>query len=277
MEHTSPVLPPDQRPAWAQLAPMPVSRVSDRQPMIVGHRGAAGLAPENTLPAFQAAADLGIDGVEFDVQRTLDGHLVVFHDAEVDRVTDGSGPIYEMTLDAVRQLDAGSTFDPRFRGERVPTLRDVFDFLRGNDLLVMVELKDPWRFPGIEAEVASLIRESGLVERASVRSFYHAALHVMFRLAPEIALSELWFDRLPGDDEVTFRAINALYALYTPETIAQIHRRGQLATAWTVNDLDEARRLVAAGIDGLTTNYPDRLLTLFDARQSGPTGRKADA
>jgi len=78
------------------------------------------------------------------------------------------------------------------------------------------------------------------------------------------ALTGLWFDRLPADDEVTFRVINALYALYTPENIAQIHRRGQLATAWTVNELDDARQLMGAGIDGLTTNYPDRLLTLFD-------------
>ena len=234
--------------------------------MIEGHRGAAGLAPENTLAAFQVAADLRIDGVEFDVQRTQDGHLIVFHDELVDRVTDGSGPIYDMTLDEVKRLDAGSSFDPRFRGERVPTLREAFDLLRHTDLLMMIELKDPWRYPGIEADVASLVRESGLVERLSVRSFYHPALHTMFRVAPEIALTELWLDRLPDDDEVTFRVINGLYLLTTPEAIAQIHRRGQQVTAWTVDELDDARRLMAAGIDGLTTNYPDRMLTLFDTQ-----------
>ena len=177
MEHTSPVLPPDQRPPWDELAPFPASRVSDRTPMIVGHRGAAGLVPENTLAAFQVAADLRINDVEFDVQCTRDGHLVVFHDNEVDRVTDGSGLIYDMTLDEVKRLDAGRAFYARFRGERVPTLRDT-------DLLLMVELKDPWRFPGVEADVAHLIREYGLADRASVRSFYHSTLHAMFRIAP---------------------------------------------------------------------------------------------
>ena len=89
------ILPPDQRPPWDQLAPMPTSLTSDRHPTIVGHRGASGLAPENTLAAFQVAADLKIDGVEFDVQRTTDGHLIVFHDDELDRVTDGQGLVYE--------------------------------------------------------------------------------------------------------------------------------------------------------------------------------------
>jgi glycerophosphoryl diester phosphodiesterase len=259
------ILPPDQRPPWDQLAPMPESRASDRKPTIVGHRGASGLAPENTLAAFQAAADLKIDGVEFDVQRTTDGHLIVFHDDELDRTTDGQGAVYDRTLAEIKVLDAGVKFDPRFRGERIPTLEETFELLRPTNLLLFVELKDPWRFPGMEQEVADLIRRYNLVDRAQVRSFYHASLHTFFRVAPEIPLSALWFERLPEDDEVTFKVIDALYTLYTPENIAHIHDRGQLVTAWTVDDLDDARRLMRAGIDSLTTNYPDRLLALFES------------
>ncbi|MBN2305517.1 MAG: glycerophosphodiester phosphodiesterase [Anaerolineae bacterium] len=260
---TSPILPPDQRPNWDSLLPMPESRISDRKPIIIGHRGAQGLAPENTLAAFQTAIDLKIDGVEFDVQRTQDGELVVIHDDEVDRTTDGSGRVWDLTLAQIKALDAGGWFDARFRGERVPTLREVFGLLRDTDLLLFVELKDPWRFEGIEADVIALIREYGLVERAQLRSFYHAALHTAYRVDPGIALSELWFDRLPADNEITLKTVNALHALYTPEHIQRLHDRGIQVTAWTVDEVDEARRLIEAGIDGLTTNFPDRLLRLF--------------
>jgi glycerophosphoryl diester phosphodiesterase len=239
--------------------------MSARWPIIVGHRGAAGLAPENTLRAFQVANALRIDGVEFDVQRTQDGHLIVFHDDMLDRVTDGTGKVAHATLDEIRSLDAGSKFDPLFRGELVPTLRETFEYLVQTDLLVFLELKDPWRYPGIEQAAVDLIREYDLAERVQVRSFHHPALHTLYRLAPDLRLSELWGDHLPTADEAGFRTINALYRLYTAENIAQIHARGQQATAWTVNDPDAARRLIDAGIDGLTTDYPDRLLALFGA------------
>lgn len=259
------ILPPDQRPAWDTLLSMPASRVSTRKPIIVGHRGAQGLAPENTLAAFQVAIDLNIDGVEFDVQRTRDGAPVVIHDDDVDRTTNGTGHVWDHTLADLQALDAGSWFDPRFRGEQVPTLRAVFDLLKPTDLLLFVELKDPWRFDGIEAEVIRLIREYDLVERTQIRSFYHAALHTIYHLDPGIALSELWFERLPADGEITMKTVNALHSLYTRDEITRLHRRGVQVTAWTVDELADAQRLIDAGIDGLTTNYPDRMLTLFKA------------
>lgn len=263
---TSPVKPRDQRPAWDTLKPMPASLVSDRHPIIIGHRGAKGLAPENTLSAFMTAAELNIDGVEFDVQRTQDGHLIVFHDENVARTTDGSGLVETLSLETIKTLDAGRRFAPRFEGERIPTLREAFEFLRQTRLLLFIELKEPWRYPGIEAELVRLLREYDLVERVQVRSFYHDALHTIYHLDPEIALSGLWLDRLPSDEEVTFKTINAYYQLYTPENLAHIHRRGQMATAWVVNDVGAARPLIAAGIDGLTTDYPDRLRDLTQSR-----------
>jgi glycerophosphoryl diester phosphodiesterase len=244
---------------------MPASRVSKRKPIIVGHRGARGLAPENTLAAFQVAADLKIDGVEFDVQLAKDGHPVVFHDDDVQRVTDGEGAVSDLTQAELGTLDAGAKFAPHFRGERIPSLREALDFLRGTDLLLFIELKAPWRYSGIEQSVATLIREYDLGDRVQVRSFHHAALHTLHGLAPEIALSELWFDRLPRDDEIAYNTIDALYSLCTPEQIARLHRRKVRVTAWTVNDLDSARDLADAGIDGLTSDYPDRLLKLFKA------------
>lgn len=257
-----PVLPIETRPEWSNLLPMPASRVSKRRPVVVGHRGARALAPENTLAAFQVAVDLRADGVEFDVQRTADGHLIVFHDETLDRTTDGTGPVESRTLDEIKRLDAGRHFEARFQGERIPTLRETFDLLRPTGLLIFLELKDPWRYQGMEAETIALIREYRLEDRVQIRSFYHPALHLCYGLAPEIAISELWADRLPTADAVVFKTINAFYPLYTAENLAEIHARGQQATAWTVNDENAARQLIAAGIDGLTTDVPDRMIAL---------------
>jgi glycerophosphoryl diester phosphodiesterase len=261
---TSPVRPPEQRPDWAQLAPMPQSRASQRKPVIVGHRGAKGLAPENTLAAFHIAADLGIDGVEFDAQRTKDGQLIVFHDEDVERVCNRAGLIPEMSLAEVKQLDAGSSFSSEFKGESVPTLAEAFTFLKQTDLLLFLELKEPWRYAGIEAEVAAMVRQFDLVDRIQIRSFYHESLYAVHAVAPEIPLSELWLDRLPTDDEVTFNTVDALFILLQADDIARLHTRGQSVTAWVVDELDEAQRLIDAGIDGLATDYPDRLLALFE-------------
>lgn len=258
---TSPILPPDQRPAWNTILPMPASRVSARKPIIVGHRGAAGLAPENTLEAFQVALDLVIDGIEIDVQRSKDGVPVVFHDEDLERLTNGTGKLWDRTLDELKTLIV-TPFEG-YHDVRIPTLRETFEFLRAADQLLMIELKEPWRYPGIEEQIVALIREFDLAERAQVRAFYHDSLHAIHRLAPEIALSELWLDRLPEDDEVIYKTVNSHHILFTADNVARLHQRGVQVTAWTVNELEDARRLIEIGIDGLTTNFPDRLLTLF--------------
>lgn len=245
---------------------MPASRVSQDRPLIIGHRGAAALAPENTLAAFRAAAALPVDGVEFDVQRSADGHLVVFHDDTLERTSTGQGTIGEHTLAALREMDAGSWFDPAFTGEPIPTLDEVFAFLAGTDLLLFIELKAPSLYPGIERQVIDRVVQMGLADRVQIRSFEHDALHRCYAIAPDIPISELWPHKLPDDDETFFPTVNAYGPVCTAEGIARLHDRGQKVTAWTVDDLDAARQLIAAGIDGITTNAPDRLLALFEAR-----------
>lgn len=250
-----------QNPDWNSLRTMPLGNCK-HHPLIVGHRGAAGLAPENTLAAFQAAIELDLDGVEFDVQRSADGTLIVMHDEALNRTTNGSGAVREWAWQELQQLDAGSWFHELFRGEKIPSLAEVFDCLRDSDLILHIELKSPTLYPGIEAQVADLIRIWDLVERVQVRSFHHPSLHTMFHYAPEIALSELRYDRLPTPDEFSFKTINALHKLVTSEAIEQLHSAGKKITVWTVNDTDLARRLMAMGVDEITSDYPDRLLSL---------------
>jgi len=107
------------------------------------------------------------------------------------------------------------------------------------------------------------VRALGLVERTQFRSFYHDVLYELYAIAPEIALSALWDDRLPADDEVTWKTVDAPHQLLTPDNIRHMQARGQQVTAWTINDVARARELMDAGIDGLCTDYPDRLLALF--------------
>ncbi len=250
------------------LKPIPTSRMSTRKPIIIGHRGAMDVAPENTMHAFQAALDAGADGIEFDVQRTTDGHLVIFHDEDIARTSDGQGKMPQMTLAEMRALDVGLYFGEQFRGTRVSTLIEFFDWVKGNDLLLFLEMKEPFRFPGIEHEIADLIRRYDLLDRLQVRSFCHAQLHNLRVYDPEISISELWYKHIPTQWEITYRTLNLMHTLVTEETIATHHDLGRTVTTWVVDDLDEARNLIQWGIDGITTNDPAKLLTLFDTNET---------
>jgi len=253
--------------SWHDQQPMPASSVSNRQTYVIGHRGAAGLAPENTMAAFEKAVALGCDGVEFDVQRTSDGHLVIFHDEDLKRTTNLDGMMRHIDLETLQKADSGSWFAEEFINTKVPTVRELFDFMRGNGLLLFIELKDPFRYVGIEQQVIDLIREYKFEDRVQIRSFHHDALHTVYELAPELAISELWFHKVPDASEVTYKTLNLLQSYCTSGVILDAHQRGQKITAWTVNDADIAQTLIAAGIDGMTTDYPDRIIPLVPTPQ----------
>jgi glycerophosphoryl diester phosphodiesterase len=242
---------------------MPSSLMSDRKPLIIGHRGAAGLAPENTLPAFEAALNAGADGVEFDVQRTVDGHLIVFHDEDVARTSDGNGLMPQMTLEEMKTLDVGSWFDEDFATTHVLTLAELFDWICDKNLLLFLELKEPFRFPGIESEVARLLHEYDLVDRTQVRSFYHEHLHILNQIAPDISISQLWYQYIPQRDEITYPTHNLSYNYCTEEHISRFHEWGLKVTAWVVNDIEAAHQLKMWGIDGITTDDPIQLQAIF--------------
>lgn len=260
------------KPNFQDLKPMPKSLVSQRKLIVSGHRGAMALAPENTLPAFEAALKAGADGVEFDVQRTSDGHLVIFHDEDVSRTSDGSGLLQEMTLAELKALDVGLYFGEEFRGTRILTLPEFFEWAQGNNLLLFVELKEPFRYPGIEQELAKLIREYQLIERTQTRSFYHDYLHALHRSAPEIPISELWRENLPSAEEFTYPTLDLKEDFYTQELINHLHAQGRTLTAWVVDDLNRAKQLMDWGIDGITTNNPIKLLAMLDADETDESG-----
>ena len=145
-------------------------------PKVWGHRGASGVAPENTLPAFDLARRMGADGVELDVQLSADGRLVVIHDETLDRTTTGSGPVAARTLDELRTLDAGRGL-AGYAGARIPTLDEVFELFAGTPVVVNVELKNSVvAYPGLEEKVLALVAAAGMADRVLLSTFNHLSL-----------------------------------------------------------------------------------------------------
>lgn len=226
----------------------------------IGHRGAAGVAPENTIASFRRAVALGADAVELDVQRTRDGHLVVMHDDTVDRTTDGSGRVSDLDLAAIRRLDAGAWKGAAYAGERVPTLDEVIHAV-GAPTLLFVELKGPVTVRGLEEQLLRTLERAGA--RARVSSFDHRALARLRALDGALALGAL-FTALPVDAVALARACgaNAIHPnreYVVPELVAEAHAADLEVHVFTVNDPREAVALRAMGVDGIFSDHPDRL------------------
>ena len=231
--------------------------------LTIAHRGASGCRPENTLAAFERAAELGADMCELDVQLTSDGVLVVIHDDTVDRTTDGRGRVDAITFDALRRLDAGCRFgDGRFAGARIPTLDEVFAATRGRCGL-NIELKAP----GSERAVAPIIRRFDALTDSIVSSFEWDALARLGQIDPAIRLGYLGDKHPRRMLDATARAhafaLCPEAGLVTADFCAEAHRRGLAVYTWTVDDEAAMKALAAAGVDGIMTNFPGRLRRLM--------------
>jgi glycerophosphoryl diester phosphodiesterase len=226
--------------------------------LTIAHRGASALYPENTLRAFIAAADLGADMCEFDVRMTRDNEVVVIHDATVNRTTDGRGRVAAMSATAVKRLDAGVRFGAKFRGERIPTLAEVAEALRGR-CGMDVELKARGR----EARVCEVLRGCGAIESAIVSSFDWDQLKIVAQQEPGLRLTLLG-EKAPAALLEAAAAMHAFaiaprFDLADAALCAEAHRRGLAVYVWTVDDTPAMRRLIAAGVDGIMTNNPQHL------------------
>lgn len=235
-----------------------------RRPLVVAHAGCAGLAPENTLAGVRIALELGVDAIEVDLHSTADGVPVLLHDDTVDRTTDGSGDVRAMTLAQVRRLDAGARqHGGRFRGEPLPTLAEALQLTRGVAYLAM-EIKQP----GIEERVVEVVRQAEALAWAVFCSFYRETIERLRALAPGVPTFLLVESpaTLPAGGSAGGGPALPLflhYSLVTSEVVRELHRRNGQVFVWTVDDEAEMRRLVALEVDGIGTNYPDRLLRIL--------------
>ncbi len=236
----------------------------------IAHRGASQVAPENTLASFQAAREMGADGVELDATLSADGEVVVIHDDTVDRTTSGQGLVRDLGFDVIKGLDAGSWFGPEFAAERVPALREVMEWARG-DMLLNIELKGAsLRSDGLEQRVIELIREYQLQARVVLSSFNPFALRRVKQMAPELEagllyspdlplfLRRAWLRPLAKPD-----ALHPSFVMVSDAYLGWARRKGYRVNVWTVDRAEDMAWLISLKVDMIITDRPDVLASVL--------------
>ena len=233
--------------------------------LVIAHRGASGHAPENTLAAFKKAVAMGAAFIETDLQLSRDARFVAIHDATLNRTTNGKGAVHDMTLSDLRRLDAGSWFGSEFAGERIPTLEELLEFSKKNDIVFYLEMKPAGSWGGEHALVGAL-RQSGEIPRAVVISFDPAIVLNLRKVEPTLMTGLLFDGQLEKPIqkavEVGARQLVARGDLVTPALLSEAKRNDLQVICWTVNHPAHMRMLIAAGVNGIMTDYPDRLVAV---------------
>lgn len=257
----------------AVAACLPTTAAEPR-PLVVAHRGLLRHAPENTLANFRACLELRL-GFEFDVERTKDGHLVCIHDDTVDRTTNGSGKLSEMTLAEIRKLDAGGWFDPKYAGEKVPTVEEVLELVaeyRQHDVLVAVDLKAE----NVAQNVVRLAEKYGVLDRLLFigRTISDPQVRAEIRAASDEAHAAAVANNAdefagalaaPSADWVYFRYLPPNEQV---EAVHQANKRTFIAGATVAGDLPENWRQAAdVGVDGILTDYPFELAAMLRKKE----------
>lgn len=232
----------------------------------VAHRGATGYAPENTIAAFDLAVEMKADYIEIDVQRSKDGKLVLIHDTTVDRTTDGTGKVGDLTFDQLRSLDAGSWKGEQFAGEQIPTFEEILERYHGK-VGILIELKAPELYPGIEEQVAKALKERNLDkpqnEKIIIQSFNFESMKKVNDLLPKVPVGVLTSNRADTTAEAlqefsTYADwFNPSYGIVTEELVNQVHSLGMKIGSWTVRSQEAADFLFEMNVDAIITDYPD--------------------
>jgi len=242
-----------------------------RVPWVIAHRGASGHAPENTFAAFRRAIELGATFIETDLHLTRDAKFVAIHDSTLERTTNGQGAVHDATLAELRQLDAGKWYDREFSGEHIPTLEEVLEFSRQNDVVFYLEVKYDVAW-GMHHSLVAAIRKAENAARTIVISFDPATVAAVRRVDPAIMVGLLAedTDQAAHPDLVKTaqrsgaRQLCLQSKILTSDLVDQAHRSDLQVVTWTINDAEAMRAAVRAGVDGIMTDLPDRLRALLE-------------
>lgn len=245
------------------------------QRVVIAHRGAGGLAPENTLAGIKVALQQQAPLVEVDLRRSQDGVLLLLHDRTVDRTTNGTGAVHTLPWSTIEQLDAGSHFAPDFAGAPIPPLETVLAFVKGQPTTLVIELKDTALYPGIEQALVEMLRRYEMREQTLVISFDRAPLAALRQLMPDLrqgllTIYPINLDDLDDLDATISHADTKLISIFWPSVICdptllhRLHKRGYRVWVWTVNQRWQMRLLGWLGVDGITTDRPDWAETWSD-------------
>jgi len=229
---------------------------------ILGHRGASGTSPENTLLSFSKGLELGVDGFEFDVQLTRDKEVVICHDERVDRTSDGVGWVKDFTLNELKKLN----FGVRFRTNApIPTLEELLEMLKGRPLILNVEIKTGLiEYPGIVDKVADLLDRYRVTSQSIISSFEHKTILEVIENYPHLKTGLLYDCGLISPwlyaQNLGASHLHPHYAFITPELVRESHLRGIGVHTWTVDEAWQMERVAIPGADMVMTNYPERFI-----------------
>ncbi|MFD1707352.1 glycerophosphodiester phosphodiesterase [Siminovitchia sediminis] len=245
------------------------SRQQQQKMMNIAHRGASGHSPENTMAAFQKGFEMKADYIEMDVQMTKDGELVIIHDTTVDRTTDGTGNVGELTFEEMRQLDAGSWFHDNYAGEKVPSFVEVLDAFRGKTG-ILIEIKAPELYPGIEEKVAEALKERNMHQpnhqKIIIQSFNHESMKKSKELLPQVphgVLAGRGWAKVTDEQLAEFASyadyFNPNMTIVTPELVDRVHKAGMMMFPYTSRTQEQADHLFQLNVDGIVTDFPEHV------------------
>lgn len=245
--------------------------------LIFGHRGAKAYCPQNTLNSFENALDMGADGIELDIHMSKDGELVVFHDFELDHLTDASGPVGGYTASQLQKIEV---LHDRIKGACIPTLEEVLksltqqQTLKGKPIYLNVEFKaGSVLYPGIEEKALLLCTRYLPLEQLIFSSFDHFALRTLKTVEPKAQIGVLTMEAMV-DPHLYLTHLGAEYyhpngMTLFPELLQQLSEKGVKVNPYTINDLAQAKALMSYGIFGIITDMPDKMVALREEVQHG--------
>jgi glycerophosphoryl diester phosphodiesterase len=233
------------------------------------HRGASGYYPENTMLAFEKAVELGCTGIETDVQMTSDGVLVLIHDEMVNRTTECVGFVKDYTYNELRKLNAGSWFSSKYSGVKIPSLEELLLFSADKNLILNLEVKSEIiNYVGIEEKLIELIYKYNIQERVIISSFNHYSTVKCKEISKNVKTGLLYYENLYKPQEYAKSAFaDALHPYFytlNNEIIKEAKKEGMLINTYTVNDINYMKYFVEHQVDGIITNYPDKLKNIIE-------------
>lgn len=232
------------------------------------HRGASGHFPENTMIAFEKAVEMNCTGIETDVQMTKDGVLVLIHDEYVNRTTNGTGLVKDFNFNEISKLDAGSYLKPDFSQCRIPTVEDLINLIKDKDIIINFEIKSGVIiYEHIEEKLIELIHKHKIENKVILSSFNHYSMVKCKEISKEIKTGLLYMAGLYEPEiycqHVGADALHPFYMSINSEIVSAAHRRGVLVNPYTINDEKTMKTMLQLGVDGIITNFPDKLDVLL--------------
>lgn len=235
---------------------------------LFAHRGGRDWGPENTLSVFKKSLELGVDGIELDIQRCASGELVVFHDADLSRTTNGAGLLKDCSFDELRRLSAGRWYSPEFQDEKIPTLEEVLRLVDGG-ATINIEIKNlPVPYEGIEEDLVSIMDNYKFMDRIIFSSFDHRVMAKMYKLRPDWQYAVLMIG-IPDSISDYVQSLNAKYwhpqyKCVDSDSISEALKADIKINPWTVNDERGWSSMLEYGASGIITDNPEKLKEFLD-------------